>query len=133
MKRWPWQRPTPRVDIGPDPGAPVRTHGREMSDVEAAAASMTMPHCDAAVLHAPGACTYCDRHPDWQAYRLAARINFTGERWPDRAACPSTLTRPAAQVDAWPGNQARPRERRCATCGRTESNHPVRHPFISMG
>lgn len=25
-----------------------------------------MPHCDAYVLHAPGVCEYCDRHPDWQ-------------------------------------------------------------------
>ncbi|MEU7174649.1 MULTISPECIES: hypothetical protein [Micromonospora] len=38
----------------------------------------TMPHCDQAVLHAPGECTYCDAHPDWQELRQLWGIAFTG-------------------------------------------------------
>lgn len=68
------------------------------------------PHCDSAVLHKPGDCKYCDEHPDWQELRERWRINFTGETDPEKAPCPSTLRRTAAQVHRWPGNQ--PTERR---------------------
>jgi hypothetical protein len=40
---------------------------------------MQFPHCDGRILHAPGVCTYCDMHPEWQELRLAWGINFTGE------------------------------------------------------
>ena len=29
------------------------------------------PHCDQRILHAPGVCTYCDEHSDWQDLRKA--------------------------------------------------------------
>lgn len=37
------------------------------------------PHCDSRVLHAPGKCEFCDKHPDWQDLRLAWGIAFTGD------------------------------------------------------
>src|SRR5438132_5135535 len=37
------------------------------------------PHCDWHVLHAPGACQYCDGHPDWQAERMSGNLLFTGD------------------------------------------------------
>ncbi len=58
--------------------------------------SPAMPHCDARILHAPGVCTYCDKHPEWQEYRLAAGICFTGETpensW--QTPCPADQARP---------------------------------------
>jgi hypothetical protein len=36
------------------------------------------PHCDQRVLHSPGECEYCDRHPEWQALREAWGIAYTG-------------------------------------------------------
>lgn len=66
-----------------------------------------LPHCDGAILHAPGACDFCDRHPDWQELRKVWRINFTGRSEANKAPCPSTYTRTDEQRDAWPGNRAR--------------------------
>lgn len=37
------------------------------------------PHCDQRVLHAPGLCRYCDRHPEWQKLREKWGIAFTGQ------------------------------------------------------
>lgn len=65
-----------------------------------------MPHCDSAILHAPGDCTYCDHYPEWQQLRAAWRINFTGSTDPDKAPCPSEHRRPAEIRDRWPGNRA---------------------------
>lgn len=42
--------------------------------------SIQFPHCDSAVLHAPGHCEYCDDHPEWQTLRVAWRIPFTDDR-----------------------------------------------------
>lgn len=38
------------------------------------------PHCDSRVLHAPGECEFCDRHPDWQELRKSWGIAFTGHQ-----------------------------------------------------
>lgn len=63
------------------------------------------PHCDAAILHKPGDCEYCDRHPEWQAMRIATRTNFSGETDPAKAPCPSAHHRTARTAHAWPGNR----------------------------
>lgn len=67
-----------------------------------------MPHCDTSILHAPGVCKFCDKLPEAQAYRKAARINFTGKNYPDLAPCPSTHFRGESQRDRWYGNVAEP-------------------------
>ena len=63
------------------------------------------PHCDAAILHAPSKCEYCDHHPIWQALRIATRVNFTGEEDPTKAPCPSAHQRSARIAHMWPGNR----------------------------
>lgn len=79
----------------------------EQADLEARTAPVAaMPHCDAAVLHAPGECVYCDRYPEWQRHREMARINFTGHHDPDRVLCPSETRRPLENINRWPGNRA---------------------------
>lgn len=65
------------------------------------------PHCDARVLHAPGECEYCDKHPEWQELRVMWGIAFTGyepegKELPD----PATHNRPIEIVNAWGGNRA---------------------------
>lgn len=67
-----------------------------------------MPHCDQSVLHAPGECQFCDMHPEWQRYRIVARINFTGQEIEGLAPCPSEFFRPGETRDRWPGNVAAP-------------------------
>lgn len=57
------------------------------------------PHCDPLVLHAPGACIYCDKRPAAQQARVAAGVNFTGEG-PD----PATAVRPLETIERWYGN-----------------------------
>lgn len=64
-----------------------------------------MPHCDGLVLHAPGECEFCDRHPDWQRVREEARINFTGHRREGFAPCPAEARRPVAAIHSWHGNR----------------------------
>ncbi len=71
---------------------------------------MNMPHCDSSVLHAPGVCQYCDGHSEWQQYRRAARINFTGENDKDKAPCPSTFFRSLETLEQWGGNVPAPTE-----------------------
>lgn len=66
---------------------------------------MQFPHCDAAVLHAPGECQFCDMHPDWQEYRQWARINFTGHYSENKAPCPSEHFRSVETINRWPGNR----------------------------
>lgn len=64
------------------------------------------PHCDQRVLHAPGDCEYCDKHPMWQALRKGWGISFTGYI-PEgtEVGCPSEAARPLEKIEAWPGNQ----------------------------
>lgn len=67
--------------------------------------NVQMPHCDAAILHSPGRCEYCDRHPEWQQYRMMARIAFSDEQATDDISpCPSTWTRLPGTRDQWFGN-----------------------------
>lgn len=74
---------------------------------------LTPPHCDQAILHAPGECRYCDEHPDWQALRRLWGIAFTGhqpvlgEQW-EEIACPSDIRRLGGLAARWPGNQSKP-------------------------
>lgn len=74
---------------------------------------MTLPHCDASILHAPSVCKFCDMHPDLQEYRVLARIAFTGspeELGTERLApCPSTHFRAPEHRDLWGGNVAQPK------------------------
>lgn len=65
------------------------------------------PHCDPMVLHSPGICTYCDKHKDWQALRMAWGIAFTDEPvTEDKMPCPATMLRPLQTINMWGGNQA---------------------------
>jgi hypothetical protein len=66
------------------------------------------PHCDRLVLHAPGECSYCDAHPDWQELRILWGINFTGKNEPDKALCPAERRRSVRMINQWPGNTPRP-------------------------
>lgn len=70
--------------------------------------SVQYPHCDSLVLHAPGDCQFCDKHPDWQLSRIKAGINFTGGKDPDKAPCPSEFYRPVETINKWPGNTPKP-------------------------
>lgn len=63
------------------------------------------PHCDPRVLHAPGECKYCDRHPEWQALRIVYGIRFTGELAADKSPCPAEQFRTAETIHRWPGNR----------------------------
>lgn len=66
-----------------------------------------MPHCDPRVLHAPGECEYCDKHPDWQALRLAWGIAFTNwEPEEHELPCPANHAR-GQGVNNWSGNVAK--------------------------
>ena len=68
------------------------------------------PHCDSAVLHAPGECVYCDDYPDWQSYRRTARVAFTGhEPKADEILCPSEQRRSLTHINRWGGNVPRSR------------------------
>lgn len=66
------------------------------------------PHCDSAVLHAPGACQYCDDYPDWQKLRIVQRINFSDEWDADKSPCPSTWFRSEEIRNRWGGNRPKP-------------------------
>jgi len=66
------------------------------------------PHCDSSVLHAEGACEYCDMYPEWQALRRTWGINFTGESDPTKLPCPATARRPLETINKWGGNRAKP-------------------------
>lgn len=72
-------------------------------------ASLTPPHCDSLVLHAPGKCSFCDAYPDIQANRVRLRIRFTGDSEPaDWARCPAESYRDSSTIEQWPGNRIRP-------------------------
>ena len=64
------------------------------------------PHCDQAILHAPGECGMCDRLPGWQALRELWGIAFTGHEPQGReVSCPSDARRPGGVNQIWRGNQ----------------------------
>ncbi len=70
---------------------------------------MQFPHCDSRILHGPGVCEYCDRHPDWQALRGAWWIAFTGQQPTEgQMPCPADAARPPGSSDhrRWAGNVA---------------------------
>jgi hypothetical protein len=63
------------------------------------------PHCDARVLHAPGECQFCDKHPDWQALRILWNIAFTGhDPYSAEEECPAEQARPRDTINRWGGN-----------------------------
>lgn len=65
-----------------------------------------LPHCDQSVLHAPGECQYCDRHPDWQALRIVWGIAFTAhEPKSHQLPCPSDARRGTGGAHVWGGNR----------------------------
>ena len=71
------------------------------------------PHCDQRILHAPGDCEYCDKHPDWQALRVAWGICFTGWRPDgDELPCPADYAR-GDNHTKWGGNIAKPKDKPC--------------------
>lgn len=68
------------------------------------------PHCDSHILHSPGVCQFCDRHPDWQALRESQGVAFSDMSTEDAIAaglvpCPSTYYRTAELRDLWGGNR----------------------------
>jgi hypothetical protein len=66
------------------------------------------PHCDSRVLHAPGECQYCDKHPDWQALRQVWNIAFTGYAPEGKELpCPADHAR-GDNHKKWAGNTAYP-------------------------
>jgi hypothetical protein len=75
--------------------------------------SMTFPHCDPKILHAPGECEYCDEHNDWQHLRELWGIAFTGYE-PDESKKelpdPATFVRGFANCNSWWGNKAKLKE-----------------------
>lgn len=64
------------------------------------------PHCDSLVLHAPGACVYCDKYPEKQDERIRNTTAFTGEE-AERFGlpCPATVRRSLEVINLWPGNR----------------------------
>jgi hypothetical protein len=66
------------------------------------------PHCDQAVLHAPGECQYCDACPEWQGLRELWGIAFTGHAPTDaQISCPSDFRRGLGEAGRWwPDNRA---------------------------
>ncbi len=75
------------------------------------------PHCDSRILHAPGECEFCDRHPEWQALRVVWGIAFSGHApetpadapWLAQLPCPADFNRPAdsgSDHRRWAGNVA---------------------------
>lgn len=82
-----------------------RTTGLDARDVLFAG---QFPHCDALVLHAPGECEYCDRHPYMQAVREFYSIAFSGyEPEEGELPCPADFRRPG-KSQLWGGNTPRP-------------------------
>lgn len=63
-----------------------------------------MAHCDQWVLHAPGACEYCDMYPELQEARVRLNINFTGKPVAGGFICPAEKLRPLAKIERWHGN-----------------------------
>lgn len=70
--------------------------------------AIQFPHCDPRILHAVGECGFCDKHPYWQAMRLAWGIAFTGYT-PEgtELPCPADHARGDKHKE-WNGNTAQP-------------------------
>lgn len=73
------------------------------SAINGEAEGITYPHCNPRILHAPGHCEYCDRHPVLQQARVNLGVNFTGQSDPAKDKCPSGFT-----TNLWAGNVAVP-------------------------
>ena len=79
-------------------------------------ATFQFPHCDQRILHAPGECQFCDKHPDWQELRTKWGIAFTGyEPEGTELPCPADHAR-GDNHKLWYGNTAKPANR-CIECG----------------
>lgn len=70
---------------------------------------MQYPHCDQRILHAPGECEFCDRHPKWQELRVTWGIAFSGHA-PEhgQTACPAdtaVLFGERGDYNQWGGNR----------------------------
>ncbi len=77
--------------------APVFPEGR----------TIQAPHCDQRILHAPGECRYCDKHPEWQELRFLWGIAFTGyEPEGTELPCPADHARPG-KAQVWGPNRAK--------------------------
>lgn len=89
------------------------------------------PHCDSGVLHAPGECEFCDRHPDWQNLRNHWGIAFTGHQpGPREMSCPSDFQRGLHGAHGWYGNQPTNTEVPVEETAASKVMYPVelRHP-----
>lgn len=82
------------------------------------------PHCDELVVHAPGACEFCDDFASLaQQQRIRDNINFTGEGNPNKQPCPAEQRRALSTINRWGGNVAQPRNKPlegtsgCPKCG----------------
>jgi hypothetical protein len=71
-----------------------------------------IPHCDSRILHRPGDCIYCDRHPLAQLARYGAKVYFTGDLHvmsdPAWIPCPADAARPPGSSSdhrRWGGNK----------------------------
>lgn len=65
------------------------------------------PHCDFAMVHAPGECGICDEIAfGLQWLRLINRTNYTGHHDPELAPCPSEIFRSFDVANVWQGNHA---------------------------
>ncbi len=68
--------------------------------------SLSFPHCDQRILHAPGECAYCDEYREWQSLRKAWGIAFTGYTPEGRELpCPADHAR-GDNHKLWHGNVA---------------------------
>ncbi len=68
------------------------------------------PHCDSRVLHAPSACIYCDKFPEWQELRQTWGICFSGEQVSDERpigdpADLAVMFKKRTDYNNWPGNR----------------------------
>jgi len=75
------------------------------------------PHCDARIVHKPGACVVCDEHASMlQEIRRIWGINFTGEHVIETEngtpmlPCPAEVARPLDVINRWSGNTAKTQE-----------------------
>lgn len=85
----------------------------ETYELSVQATDAVYPHCDSLILHSPGSCEFCDRHPEWQSLRIDQGIAFSND--PEDAVnsfdlipCPSTIRRSAEVRDLWYGNVPKP-------------------------
>lgn len=91
------------------------------------------PHCDSRVLHAPGTCTFCDKHPDWQELRRVWGIAYTGNLPTESEnLCPSDRVRGIGGAHVWGGNRPSTKieqetiKKYCTECWVTLPNHSIK-------